>query len=330
MKWILRYLLISLLLSLYLNASTFKVTTDEWYPYTSKEHNGFIEQIVTEVLDVSNIKYTIDYTNFEQGYKDTLNNTYDGTFPYFVTKDREKSVLYSDPLFEAENVLFYNKDRFKNDVKNIYTYRIGLVKGYAYKNIDINKFKNIVYLDNDLVGFDMLYKGKIDLLPSNKLVAIHIIKKYFNDFYSNMDYLKDERFISKDFLYLIYNKNEENKGVLKTFNASLKKLKKSGKYKQIILENRQLINAKLSNVIKLVNNTESFPMVVATDSPNAKEKYMIPRGTKAIVLEWSKHFKEKGSLKIYDEMFKKTKVRIVNGPLKGKILYVENMYIEIE
>ena len=323
-------LLLCIIFYTQLNGDILKLTTDEWYPYTSKNNNGFIENIITKTLENSKIKYEIDYNNFDVGFNSSIQKSYNGTFPYFFTKERGEKFYYSLPIFEVENVLFYNKEKFNNDIQNINKYKIGIVKGYAYKNIDINKFNNVIYLDNEIMGFDMLDKGEIDLLPSNKLVGIHIIKKYFNDFYTNIDYLKN-KYITTDTLHLILNKNDKNnKNYMDLFNKSLKELKKNGDYKRILLNNRKLIKTNLANVIRLVNNTESFPMVVATETPDSKEKYMIPRGTKAIVLEWSKHFKEKGILKIYNEMFNKTKIMIVNGPLRGKTLYVENMYIEIE
>ena len=325
-----KFLFLIIIFYTQLNGNILKLTTDEWYPYTSKENNGFIENIITKTLENSKIKHLIDYNNFDAGFNSSMEKSYNGTFPYFFTTERAKYFYYSLPIFEVENVLFYNKERVNNDSKNINNYKIGIVKGYSYKNININKFKNIVYLDNEIIGFDMLDKGEIDLLPSNKLVGIHIIKKYFNDFYTNIDYFKNN-YLTKDTLHLILNKNDKNnKNFMNLFNKSLNELKKNGDYKRILLNNRKLIKTNLASVVRLVNNTESFPMVVATESRDSKEKYMIPRGTKAIVLEWSKHFKEKGIIKIYNEMFKKTKVMIVNGPLRGKILYIENMYIEIE
>lgn len=320
---------ISLFFTITLFANNVKITTDEWYPYTTKDKNGIIDQIIVETLNNADIKFVIQYHSFDNGYKSILKKQYDAIYPYFYTKDRAKDMLYSKSLFDVENVLFYNKEKFNNDLKNIYNHKIGFVRGYAYKNIDMKKFTNITYLDNELIAFDMLNKGELDLLPSNKLVGIHFIKKYFNDFYTNIDYIRNKQFITTDSLHFLLAKNNENQKLLKRFNSSLEELRIKGKYKEIILKNNQLVNARLSNDIKLVNNTDSFPVVVATDSLASKEHYMLPRGTKAIVLEWSKHFKEKGNLKIYDEMFKKTKVRIINGPLKGKVLYVENMYIEI-
>lgn len=319
-----------------LQADKLLITTDEWYPYvsTSNDSNkGVLGSIVSEILKRSNIDFEIAYIDYDEGYEGVLKGKYNATFPYLMTSDRKSEVLYSDPIFSVENVLFFNKDKFdisSNDFSTVYTKRLGIVKGYAYKNIDIEKFDNKILIDNELAAFDMLDKGDIDVLPSNKIVGIHIIKKYFNDFYSNMGYIKDEKFISKDFLYMIFTKTDGNAVVIKKFNKYLKKIKKNGIYQKIILDNKKLLNTNLADVISLVNNIESFPMVVASDKIGEKEKYIIPRGTKAVVLEWSKHFKQKGNLKVYNEMFKKTKVKIVNGPLKGKVVYIENMYIEID
>lgn len=324
------FLLLCFLLSINVKAQTITITTDEWFPYTSKQQDGFLDQLLKEILTHQNVTYTIKYNSFENGYLSTINNKYNATYPYFLTENREKEMLYSEPLFEVKNVLFYNKENFKEDIKGIYNKKIGFVRGYAYNNINIKKFKNPVYIENELVAFDKLNNGEIDLLPGNQLVGTHIIKRFFNDFYSNIDVITHEDYISEDSLYFIMPKSAENEKFLQSFNASLKYLKQSGKYKELLLKNSNLINTNLSSVVTLVNNTETFPMVVATDSLDSKQRYIIPRGTKAIVIQWSKHFKEKGLIKVYDEMFKKTKVKIVNGPLKGRILYVENMYIEIE
>ena len=326
----LKQILFLLFLSVILNANkSISISTGEWFPYsTNNQFQGVITEIVNATFLNSHKKIDITFESFETAYSKTLTGDYVAAYPFFKTDKRDKEMLFSEPLFKVENVLFYNKNSmFKKDLK---TLKIGYVKGYAYKNIKTKDFLNSKIFENELDAFDMLDKGEISLLPSNKLVGIHIVKKYFNDFYSNIAILENDEYITYNTLHLILKKNKKNKKILDEFNTSLRELKKSGKYKKIILENNTLIEANLSSVIKLVNNTESFPMVIATESENSKEKYIIPRGTKAIVIKWSQYFKEKGKIKIYDEMFKKTKVKIVNGPLKGKILYVENMYIEID
>lgn len=293
------------------------------------DNKGIVTEIVHVVLNKQ--KYKLDFNSFHDGYFATKNNKYIATFPYFKTKQREKEMLYSDELLKVKNVIFYNKNKFnENNINNIYGYTIGIVKGYEYKNIDINKFKNIKSFESELIAFEMLNKGLIELLPSNKLTGIHIIKKYYNDFYSRMDIIKNKKYISVDTMHLIVKKNIQNQKFIKKFNNSLKEIKRNGKYHKVLLQNRKYLEPNISNFVKLVNNTEAFPMVTATLKRDSVKKFMIPRGTKAIVLQWSKHFIKEGNIKIFDEMFKKTKVKIINGPLKGKILFVDNMFIEIE
>ena len=293
------------------------------------ENKGIVSEIVNVVLDKQ--KHKLDFNSFHDGYIATNKNDYIATFPYFKTQQREKEMLYSDELLKVKNVIFYNKNKFnESNMDNLYASTIGIVKGYEYKNIDINKFKNIKSFESELIAFEMLNKGLIELLPSNKLTGIHIIKKYYNDFYSSIDIIKDEKYISVDTMHLIVKKNTQNKKFINEFNNSLKEIKKNGKYHKILLENKQYLEPYLSDFVRLVNNTEAFPMVTATLKRDSVKKFMIPRGTKAIVLQWSKHFIKEGNIKIFDEMFKKTKVKIINGPLKGKILFVDNMFIEIE
>ncbi len=312
-----------------LNANSLKITTDNWYPYVDNKlsNKGITTEIIDAIMEELKINYSLELNSFENGYLYTKEEKYDATFPYFKTLEREKEMNYSKSLLETENVLFYNVNNYNKN--SLYNSKIGLINGYAYKNIDVNKFKNKIFFNNELRAFNSLNRGEIDLLPSNKLVGITIIKKYFNDFYTNIEYIKDKEFISLDTLHLISSVNSKNRVFMEKFNNALDSLKKSGKYDEILFKNQELLNPTISDYVRLVSNS-SFPIVVASETLNSQEKYMLPTGTKAIVLEWSEYFKKPGIIKFYDEMLKKTKVRIINGPLKGKILYIENMYIQID
>ncbi len=314
-------------------ASELKITTGDWYPYTTPKikNNGLISNIVTEIFKEMQKPVQINFEPFEKGYKATLDGKYDLTFPYFKDEERMKDMLYSDSLIDVENVLFYNKEHFdEKNTKGIYDTSIGIVKGYSYKNIDIENFKNLTIFHSEIEAFYALQQAKINLIPSNKLVGMHIVKRYFHDYYSNIDYIKNPDFISLDTMHLLIKKSQKNQKTMQEINKALKNIKQNGKYTEIILNNREIIEANFSDVIKLVNNTETFPMVVASKSLDSKEKFIIPRGTKAVVLKWSEHFLKPANIKIYDEMFKKTKVKIIDGPLRGQVLYVDNMYIEID
>lgn len=316
-------------MNVYLFSDTINLASGEWYPYSSyhDDGSGIVSMIVCEAIKEVGDDCNLSFVGFKNAYIETLNQTFDATFPYFIDSLRKNEMLYSEPLFTVKNVLFYNKNSLA-DATHLYSKNIGVVEGYAYKNIDVSKFDKKTIFQSELVAFESLLLGKIDLLPSSLLVGVHILKKYFNDFHTNVDFFTNNNFISYDTLHLITNK--KNLDFIVRFNKGLSLLKKSEKYQEILIKNQNILSTELSNVVRLTNNTETFPMVVATTAMKSKHKIIIPRGTKAIVLEWSPHFLNEGDIKVYDEMFKKTKVKIANGPLKGKIVFVENMFIEID
>ena len=59
---------------------------------------------------------------------------------------------------------------------------------------------------------------------------------------------------------------------------------------------------------------------------NSKE-YLIPNNTKAEVIQWNKRYFQSGEVFATTDMWVESKVRILNGPLKGKILLVPHLYI---
>ncbi len=221
----LKQVLFLLFLTYTLNANnSIKLSTGEWFPYTTNNDNfkGLITQIVKSTFLNRDTQIDLTFENFDVAYKKTLDGDYTAAYPFFKTEKRNKEMLYSEALFEVENVLFYNKNHFsKHDLgKQV----IGYVNGYAYKNINKNDFINHKIFENELDAFDMLDKGQISLLPANKLVGIHIVKNYFNDFYSNIGIVENEKYISSNTLHLVLRKNKKNTELLEKFNASLKEL----------------------------------------------------------------------------------------------------------
>ena len=59
------------------------------------------------------------------------------------------------------------------------------------------------------------------------------------------------------------------------------------------------------------------------------KKFMIPNGTKAVVLKWNTNYsKLKGPFARLD-MNERSQVKILNGPLRGKILFIAHVHINI-
>ncbi|QCI27925.1 hypothetical protein [Caminibacter pacificus] len=58
-----------------------------------------------------------------------------------------------------------------------------------------------------------------------------------------------------------------------------------------------------------------------------KGEYLIPNNTKGVVLQWNKKYTKKGSIFAQADMWVESKVKILNGPLKGKILMIPHIYL---
>ncbi len=339
-EFIVRYFKI-ILISLLLIISTLQsqslksleLVTGEWPPYTTSriEGNGLITELVRAALQDMGYDPTFSFSPFFIAYELARKGTVTAAFPFFKNEERQKEMYFSDPLYEVTNVIFYNKNLNPNfnNIKNISelkNYMVGFVRSYSYSNVIKKAAVNSIEVKTEVTAFKLLMEGEIDLLPASKAVGRAIVDRHFGMIKHYLGIIPSLEY--KETVHLIATKNKSSsRNFINRFNKSLQTIKEAGIYQEII--DMTLSGAAVSPLVRL-QNPGSFPMIIARENPNEDEIYIIPRGTRAVVLEWSPHFLLKGDTKMYDEMFKKSKVRIVEGPLKGKVLYVENMYIEIE
>ena len=339
-EFIVRYfkiLLISFLLAFSsLSAQSLKnleLVTGEWPPYSTSrvEGYGLITELVKAALQDMGYNPAFSFSPFFIAYELARKGTVTAAFPFFKNDQRLKEMYYSDPLFEVNNVIFYNKNvnpTFSGikSISELKNYRVGFVRSYSYSEEIMNAAMNSVEVKTEVTAFKLLMEGKIDLLPASEAVGQAIVDRHFDMVKHYLGILPSIKY--KETVHLIASKRvAANRSFMNQFNESLKTIKDAGIYQEIIDKN--LSGASASRLVRL-QNPGSFPMIIARENPDDDEIFVLPRGTRAVVLEWSPHFLIKGDTKMYDEMFKKSKVRIVEGPLKGRVLYVENMYIEIE
>lgn len=103
----------SLLLGLVLSTAALAdevrlVTGDDYVPFTGKTlpGGGLMTQVVQAALAESGLHSTLDWLPWNRGYLEARRGSYDATFPYIHSAQREAEFLYSAPLFSAEQHLF--------------------------------------------------------------------------------------------------------------------------------------------------------------------------------------------------------------------------------
>jgi polar amino acid transport system substrate-binding protein len=89
------------------------VTGEDYPPYVDAQEpgGGLAVRLVQQVLRRMDVTAAIETAPWRRGYEETLRGRFDATFPYVRTADRERDVLYSDPLFQVRQAVFMPVDR---------------------------------------------------------------------------------------------------------------------------------------------------------------------------------------------------------------------------
>jgi hypothetical protein len=129
--------------------------------------------------------------------------------------------------------------------------------------------------------------------------------------------------------HLVVNaENPKAARFLDDFNESLAKVRARGTHRLLMrcygLESKTIWRVRL-------NGSGKFPVAVGTHekSENARG-FLIPPGTRAVVVQWSDHFKREKNFDVRQEMREKSRLRILEGPLEDQILWVPNRFISFE
>jgi len=210
----------------------------EWPPYQSQQlkHYGFASYLAEEAFKIEGIKVKYVFRPWKRAYEEAKNGMEDGTLIWRYTKKRAKYFYYSNPLVTSESVIFHLKSLpfdWKNN-QQLVKYKIGGTLGYFYPfenipNIHIERAKT------DKLNFSKLLARRIQLFWNDKIVSYAILNKNFSKKeISKITYSKDPNHSDISYRLMLNKKNVRNKTLITLFNKGLKKLKESGRYKEII------------------------------------------------------------------------------------------------
>jgi polar amino acid transport system substrate-binding protein len=308
-----------------------------------------LAEVLTATLNGMNREPNFRFVYFFQAKELTKNRGVFGTFPWFIDEGLGKGWIASDPLLKKENedsVLYIEYVFFYRDAKITHPDEItsleklkklvedkglsmGGVEDYTYRP-EVDKMIRGNRFGSELTAFRKLFeKNGIDIVPASRRVGQHLIDVHFAD-KRHLVGILGEGDLSTDehTVHFLMRNNPENQNLMKQFNESLKKVKDSSLFEE--LKERYDTRQDYQRVVRLTG-TDSFPIVVGTKTKTEKTNaFVIPNRTRAIVLEWGTRFLEAGPVSLHEHKLMKSKVRLLEGPLKGEILYVHSLYINFE
>jgi len=223
-------------------ASGYRVATGDHYPpFTSQQlpGGGFATEIVRAVYAHMDLPFELSWLPWKEGYSDMLNGYFVGVFPYGKNPDRDKVVLYSDPLWVFKGSRLFSRSDDKTNFNNLNRISGAFLclgshqprqwlKAYLAKGTFI-----MLQAPNVTDCFKMLAAKRVDAVAIDELTGIAIIKQQT---------LKRSGFkISKKNLgrqssrhFLVAKSDETSQTFLARFNKSLAAIRASGAYAKIL------------------------------------------------------------------------------------------------
>lgn len=314
------------------------IITGEWAPYTSEadSHRGYLSELVTEALGGMGLKPEYVFLPFAYGYERAKSGEAFATFPYFHSDKREAEFFFSRALDRIDYVIFVRTDKADKfaEVKasaDLSAFKTVRVDGYGYGEFEKHIRPADSQAQSEIQAFRHLLEGKIDYLAASREVGRRLIERYFFRDQHQFQILTPPGATepigwSMD-IHLLFPKSQPDAEANRdAFDKKLGAVLASG-FRQV-LQRRNNDEIRSRRIVRLTD-PGSFALVTAKDSPDAKESFIIPRGTRALVIDWSKNFTEKMVTTVFEQMQRYSRVQLINGPLKGRLVYVRNMFIEL-
>ena len=216
-----------------------KIAIGDWEPFTSsRADNAHInEDIVREAFLLEGIQVDYQYFPWVRSYQYVEKGEFHATFPWMITKKRKKEVYFNkEPLLTEQTVFFHLKsrpfqwDKFE-DLKGL---RIGGTLGYASGETLEQQGLTVDYVSKEDFNYHKLLKGRLDIYPTAFYVGYHQINMLFQPNEAKL-FTHHPKILEEKNYYMVFSKNTPNvHELIEQFDKGLRKLKKSGRYDEIL------------------------------------------------------------------------------------------------
>ena len=232
--------LLSIILLISINAfsqtSELKLASDIWPPFTNVEgEKSFALDLVKEALARTGIKANYEILEFNDVITGIDAGKYDGSAALWLSAEREKKYLFSEPYLQNQLVLVgpEGSDVSATSFADFDEKRIGVIENYAY-GLDINSDR--VFLvpgNNDQQNLERLLSGQIDYMLVDALLIQYLLKYQVNDVSEYLE-IGHTPILSKSLHFAIRKEIEDAESIISTFNEEILKMIAEGTYNRIL------------------------------------------------------------------------------------------------
>lgn len=165
---------------------------DPWPPFFTSSDGWYLDggvgyEVTKEIFSrIEGLTPVFPYVPWKRALMEVKHGNRDGIAFLLKSPQRQKIMLFSDPIATASAHFFYTTNRFPKGFSwqsedDLRAKRIGIVSGYAYGQfldelINSHKLK-FIEVNTSALGFSMLARGRLDLMPASAPVGLTIIER---------------------------------------------------------------------------------------------------------------------------------------------------------
>ena len=214
----------------------------DYPPYSYKQEGetvGVAVEIVKNVFESAGYQIFVDIVPWARALESVKKGKVDGIFTIYKNDEREKFLIYSNEILMPQIVSFFKrKDKkisFDGSLDTIKGLKLSVVNRVSYgKELDTvigaGEF-SLIERNNTLESALLMLLGRrVDLVPSNRLVAYHKI--------AGIPELKEIVEVKPPITdipsYIAFTRQRDMTAARDAFDAGIRHMKESGQYDEII------------------------------------------------------------------------------------------------
>jgi polar amino acid transport system substrate-binding protein len=315
------------------------VATGEWEPFVGADLPGYgpLARLLTTTMRRAGYEPVYEFGPWSEGLDRAARGEVFGTFPFIRTAEREERFAFSAPLVHSDYVLFYKLPGFRpdgidlaaiTDPAELRQYDVGLVEGYQLWG-DLPQLVDIAQTYDDIyAAFEALDRGEIDLLGEGRIVGEDVLQSprarldatHFAPIDDEGSWLRG----SRQAFRLLTEPTGDKRQVLQQLGRALEELKEAGVYDDILGPLAEQGLRRAPDLVRI-----GAAVVTARDPRNGR-RYLLPRGTRAAVVEWPPAYRDgwTGPASANDRL--ECRIKVLNGPQRGRVFVVAAEQVEFE
>lgn len=230
-----------------LHAEKITLVIGDYAPYIDDkaENKGLLSEIVVQSFAQEGITASIDFKPWKRVEENAIQKDSKLSYGWIHTTERAEKWLYSDPIYSSADVFITHADSDFSwkTLEDLKPYRIGVIRGYSQGD-EFEAIKSqlqIQVADSDIANLRKLLAKRIDIFPSDPVVAAYAIRTSFTADERSKFRVVSEPNLGVSAMHMVCAKTYAKcQYYLDKFNAGQKKLEAAGTKQKIIDKATQL------------------------------------------------------------------------------------------